>query len=373
MAERNYPNRLAEIGYGENEIRDRVESCWRTMFYGPADARIYAPAGSDMGYVIDTGNNDARTEGMSYGMMMAVQMGDKDVFDRIWRWALAHMYRREGRFRGYFAWSANLDGSLRAEGPAPDGEEYFALALLFASHRWGDGPAPLDYSAAARRILRDCLHKGRDSEGEPMWNRDNAQILFVPGCPWTDPSYHLPHFYDLFALWADEEDRPFWRKAAGASRGYLPKACHPVTGLAPEYATFEGEPFKANWDYGHHKFYSDSYRVAANIGLCDAWSGRDASLSGIADRIIRFFDAQDPADLRMYELDGRPCEEPALHPVGLLATNAMAALAAGRGEAADRAVRRLWDTPLREGPRRYYDNCLYFFALLALSGRYRVY
>ena len=28
--------------------------------------------------------------------------------------------------------------------------------------------------------------------------------------------------------------------------------------------------------------------------------------------------------------------------------------------------------PLREGNRRYYDNCLYFFAFLALSGNYRI-
>ena len=42
------------------------------------------------------------------------------------------------------------------------------------------------------------------------------------------------------------------------------------------------------------------------------------------------------------------------------------------GPNAEVCVRRFWNTPLRDGPRRYYDNCLYFFALLALSGRYRI-
>lgn len=42
------------------------------------------------------------------------------------------------------------------------------------------------------------------------------------------------------------------------------------------------------------------------------------------------------------------------------------------GSNAEVCVRRFWNTPLRDGPRRYYDNCLYFFALLALSGRYRI-
>ena len=45
---------------------------------------IYYPVGDDMGYLTDTGNNDARTEGMSYGMMMCVQLNMKEEFDRIW-------------------------------------------------------------------------------------------------------------------------------------------------------------------------------------------------------------------------------------------------------------------------------------------------
>ena len=31
-------------------------------------------------------------------------------------------------------------------------------------------------------------------------------------------------------------------------------------------------------------------------------------------------------------------------------------------------VRMLWNTPMRTGARRYYDNFLYAFAMLALSG-----
>ena len=71
----------------------------------------------------DTGNDDARTEGMSYGMMMAVQMNRKDIFDRIWKWAKKNMYMERGPNAGYFCWSNKPDGSKNADGPAPDGEE----------------------------------------------------------------------------------------------------------------------------------------------------------------------------------------------------------------------------------------------------------
>ena len=69
-------------------------------------------------------------------------------------------------------------------------------------------------------------------------------------------------------MWANEEDRPFWKKAAKASREYLKKACHKDTGLAAEYAYYDGTPYEKEQDvFGgrHDWYYSDSYRVIANI------------------------------------------------------------------------------------------------------------
>ena len=35
-------------------------------------------------------------------------------------------------------------------------------------------------------------------------------------------------------------------------------------------------------------------------------------------------------------------------------------------------VMHFWNLPMRTGRWRYYDNCLYVFAFLALSGNYRM-
>jgi oligosaccharide reducing-end xylanase len=368
-----YRNVFRDFGYSEVEIAQRVEDTWQKLFYGDEDTRIYYPVGNDMGYILDTGNIDVRTEGMSYGMMMCVQMDKKEEFDRIWKWSYTYMLHHSGRYKGYFAWSLNTDGTKRAQGPAPDGEEYFAMALLFASKRWGDGPEPFDYSRQAQNILRECVHKGEKGIGDPMWHPYLKLIKFVPESPFTDPSYHLPHFYELFSIMGDPEDSKFWREAADASRQFLKQACHPVTGLAPEYSEYDGRPHKVHWGYGHHHFYSDSYRVAANIGLDYAWFGKDEWERTEADRIQAFFAPMGKdADFRIYVIDGTPLEEKALHPVGLIATNAMASLAASDNENSRKCVEYLWNTPVRTGVRRYYDNCLYFFAMLALSGRYRI-
>jgi len=371
----NYPNVFAELGYSQAEIDARVEATFQEMFHGPEDRRIYHECGEDMGYMVDTGNNDARTEGMSYGMMMCVQLDKKEEFDRLWKWSLTYMYMTEGEGKGYFAWSVALDGTKNAWGPAPDGEEFFAMALFFASNRWGDGEGIYEYSKYARQILSDVIHKGEQpGTGDPMWNPDNKLIKFVPNAEISDPSYHLPHFYELFALWANEEDRQFWKEATQASRDYLKLACHPETGLNAEYATYDGKPFDGfNATHGRHDwFYSDAYRTIANIGLDYAWFAPDQWHVDIANTLLTFFYEREGGKMDgIYLIDGTPVEGVALHPVALLATNAQAALAADN-QYAKEVVQRFWNEPLRQGERRYYDNCLYLFAMMALSGKYRI-
>ena len=379
--DKKYRNVFSEIGKSDAEIEKKIKDAVDTFFYGSDDERIYHPVGDDMGYLEDTGNHDARTEGMSYGMMMCVQLDMKEEFDRIWKWSKNYMFMNEGENEGYFAWSCNVDGSRNSDGPAPDGEEFYAMALFFASHRWGDGDGIFNYSAEAKEILRACVHKGENGRaGAPMWNRDNHLVLFVPGHPFSDPSYHLPHFYELFAKWGYEEDREFWETAAAESRKYLVKACHPVTGLNPEYGHFDGSPVNdpMPWDGSvHGRFFSDAYRTAANIGLDAEWFGKDEGQISVPLTMMKFFGTDIEAMRCVYEVDGTSLELPVLHPVGLLATMAQSVLSVPYSkesgsdfEIASKWVEWFWNQPLRQGKRRYYDNCLYLFALLALSGNY---
>lgn len=125
-----YLNRLERLGYSQAEIDNKLESTFEEMFYGPEGVRLCHCAGPDMMYIEDTGNHDVRTEGMSYAMMFCVQMNRQKEFDCLWRWVVTHMYLTEGENAGYFAWSCHTDGSKNSDGPAPDGEEFFAMSLF---------------------------------------------------------------------------------------------------------------------------------------------------------------------------------------------------------------------------------------------------
>ena len=365
-----YPNFLAEIGISDEEAKKRVCEAFETIFFDEQENFCHH-TDEDAWCMVDTGNIDARTEGMSYGMMMCVQMDRKDIFDKLWTFSERYMLMKQGRGKGYFRWSVHIDGSPNSEGPAPDGEEYFAMALFMASARWGDGEGSFNYSARAREILCHCVHQHEMVPGgEPMWEPENKLIRFVPEMKISDPSYHLPHFYELFALKADEEDRPFWKQAAEASRSYIAASAHPETGLSPEYADYDGKTvllFRKPWVY-----YSDAYRVAENIALDRIWFGQEPALDAIETRIQDFFAKQDMEDLRAYELDGTPQSEPAMHPTAIRAVLGAASVGSS-SEAKGRFLKEFAELPMRKGKRRYYDNCLYFFCLLMLTGNYKIY
>ncbi len=145
-------------------------------------------------------------------------------------------------------------------------------------------------------------------------------------------------------------------------------SCHPETGLAPEYAHYDGTP---NNDRGYGHFFSDSYRVAANIALDFEWFRGSEWEVEEANKIQKFFSGKEPDDYCRYKINGEPFDEKSLHPVGLIAANAMASLAAD-GPYVREMVELFWNTPVRKGVRRYYDNCLYLFSFLALSGNYKI-
>jgi oligosaccharide reducing-end xylanase len=360
-----------EIGLSDRDIDDKVNKAIRNFFYGDESLRCYYPVEGDEAYILDSGHDNVCSEGMSYGMMIAVQSGLQVEFDRLMNFAFRRMRRSEGDWAGLFAWQVHTDGTILDAPSAPDGEEYLAMALFFAWKRWGDAR----YKTAADDILHHMLHQDRYAEAErgvtSMFDRASWQVVFVPygtAAHFTDPSYHLPAFYELWSRWA-ADDRDEWQKAAVASRTLLARAAHPDTGLFPDYCTFEGAPCDPT-GRGHEAFRQDAWRAVKNLALDCAWFGGTREERAVIGRLHRFFDAQGIAAYGDgYSLDGAT-RYSNHHSPGLVAMNAAGSLASDHPRALD-FVRDLWSIQPVTGRWRYFDGCLYLFGLLICSGRYR--
>ena len=371
-----YPNLFRDyLGKSDEEIQAKINAAWEQLFYGDdATERVYYPVGSDMAYISDIANNDVRSEGMSYGMMIAVQLNKKEEFDRLWKWAKTYMYQKDGGYKGYFAWHCKTDGTQLAANPASDGEEWFIMALLFADGRWGSGEGTFgNYRAEAQSILDVALHADElaGDLSTNLFDPTSKQVVFVPqlgrNSQFTDPSYHLPHYYQLWSLWADK-DNEFWAEAAQVSRAYLKTTVHPQTGLAPNYSEFDGSPVD---DEYNGNFRYDAFRVGANVGVDYAWFAPDPWHVEQSNRLLSFFASQGMDDYKAeYFLTGEPAV--GHRSSGLMATNAVAALAADR-EIGQPFVQALWDEPLPTGQYRYYDGLLMMLGLLQVSGNFRIY
>lgn len=366
----NYRNMFCELGKSEAEVAAKVNDAWEKLFYGTEDERIFYPVDDDMAYIYTADTNDVRSEGMSYGMMICVQMNKQEEFDKLWKWAKTYMYHESGQYKGYFAWKCSTSGSKMDNTPAPDGEEYFATSLLFASARWGDGDGIYNYNEQAQAILDAMLHQSDDGQGVNMFDATYKMPVFCPigsAATYTDPSYHLPAFYEVWAEVA-EKDNDFWSEAAAASREYFKKATNAETGLGPDYSEFDGTP-RNEGNHGDYRF--DAWRIAANIACDYAWWAKDDWATTHADTIQAFFTSQGVDSYgNQWTVTGTELETD--HSPGMVAMNAVASLAASNSQTWA-FLEDLWNIRPTTGTYRYYDGCLYMMGLLHCSGNFRAY
>lgn len=377
-----YPNTFKLAGYSEADINAKVDKVYHDLFEGPN--KIYFEVGDSMAYVSDIKNHDARTEGLSYGMMIAVQLNKKNVFDRIWHWSKKYLQHQSGPREGYFAWSINPKTMKQnSPGTASDGELYFITDLLFASNRWGNNTG-IDYYKEARYILDNMWKKDGTGGIYNIINTEHKQISFTPernNYGWTDPSYHLPAFFEVWALYAKDGHEQFYKDCADTSRAFLHRACNPVTGLNYDYTEFSGTPRPSRWIPDAFRY--DSWRVPMNITMDYVWFGKDKKWQqDYAKRIQTFFRSKGIDTFEdQFNPDGsRPDSilqaggfKKLRHSIGLVSTVATTEMI--RKDNYD-FVHALWNEKLQPYSDGYfdpyYDGLLYLFSLMHLSGKYQL-
>jgi oligosaccharide reducing-end xylanase len=367
------------FGIGTNEPAELIKS---------SGYRVYYPLPQDdtMAFIWAADSNDVRSEGMSYGMLLAVQMNLHAEFDRLWKFARTYMqYPSDSpvsAWRHYFRWQGTVKPANPNEwtvkfpatqSPAPDGEEYFAAALYLADRRWGS-TAENDYRNEAAKLTWAMLHNKPSRDGRfPLFNPKANLVVFVPyqsSADHSDPSYNLPAFYELFAEYGPAADAARWHELARHSRDFLVNSAHPETGLHPDYALFSGAPTKGYQSSQHDQFYYDAWRVPMNMALDQAWFAADPRLKAQVEKYHAFFAGHlgdHNVSSALFKIDGS-------NPTGGGSTALTATLASGSlvSDAPNRKtyVENLWFVPAQSGEYRYYQECVYLLGLLATAGHY---
>lgn len=355
------------LGKTDEEIQEKMDAMWDHYFKGDNNSKVFFDNGNE-GYIKDINNNDIRSEGMSYGMMIAVQTGHKEEFDKLWNWAKNHMWHKGGDWDGYFAWQRRDDGFGGDDNCAPDGEMYFMMSLLFAANRWNDS----QYMEDAQYIM----DKMWNNPGHKLFNQGNYIIVFQPlgnGNDFSDPSYDLPAYLELISRWA-EKDTDKWKKAVSAAREHLYKSSNTSSGLFTDYSAFNGQPQQYNGNNNSTKYMYDAMRSAMNFGMDYYLFGADSTREiEMATRIINFFE-KDGYQHARFNWDGSNPQEQ--YTQGEAGANAVAAIALrstpGSEDKIKKNLQNAWDTKFMTGQYRYYDGLVHYLAMLHLSGTFKI-
>ena len=361
----NYTSPFASIlGKSEEEIQKKLDQLWDHYFKG--SNKVYYDKGNES-YILDTGNNDVRSEGMSYGMMICVQTDHKEEFDKLWTFAKNHMWHKSGQWDGYFAWQCGTDGSQKDQNCAPDGEMYFMTALLFAANRWNDSK----YMDDAQYILKNMWKGGTGS----LFNESQKVVTFQPyNCSdFSDPSYDLPAFVDLFSRWSTTNNSK-WSEAAAATRTHLYKSSNTKSGLFSDYNNFDGTPKSVSYNSNSHRYMYDAMRCAMNFGMDYYLFGVDNERQEeMAKRIIDFFE-KDGYQHARFDWDGsNPSES---YTLGETGANAVACYCLMNNPSYEKQVKtnlnKAWSAGLATGQYRYYDGLVHYLAMLHLCGSFKI-
>lgn len=312
--------------------------------------------------------NSTVSEGIAYGMLLAVMFDEQSLFDDLYRYALCFENKS-----GLMDWYIAPDGSRAlGVGAATDSDEDIAWSLVMAHRQWGGQGALGDtYLACAQRQI------------ERVWetevDHDRYPDMLLPGDDWRgqnvfNPSYFAPHQYRVFAEvsgnagWLRVIDRGYEiiEASLNASSG------NRDNGLVPAWCDASGTPVEA-FPGAMTNYQYDSARLPFRIGQ-DWAASRDLRARAYLERVSAFFaniGAEQIVD--GYTLSGDPAPDPrAARPnpgsavfVGCAAVGAMHD--ARYQSFIDAAYARV-ETGTLLARSRYYNHSWTVLSLLMLSG-----
>jgi endo-1,4-beta-D-glucanase Y len=249
------------------------------------------------------------SEGIGYGMLMAVAFDDRATFDCLWAYYQAGAVGNPSG-SGLMNWeregcAATKPNVTYPDYAASDGDLDVAMALVMADCRW------TGYSTQATQIIKaiqqyEVVNAGGLSMLKPG---DNA---YWGGADCLNPSYFSPGYYRAFARYAPvSADAAFWETLADDSYTLLNRMANAATGLVPNWATAAGAASTCANNTDYAVFGWDAIRNPWRVAVDYVWWGTPAAKTYL-DRITQWSSGIGPvALLDEYTLDGVPWATPA--------------------------------------------------------------
>lgn len=308
--------------------------------------------------------NTTVSEGIGYGMILAVVMDEQALFDEFWQYSQHHL-----NGNGLMQWLIAEDGSTLGEGAATDADEDMAWALALAATKWGGkGSLSDDYlNLAKAQIGRIWDHEVAHDHNELLIAGDS----WGPGVVPFNPSYFAPNEYRLFGKLTNNVDG--WNKVIDRGYDLLKNTLSSSSGnldngLVAAWTNDSGVPSAPFMDAPLNYQY-DSARIPFRIGLdyCDFGEARAKAHLAKTSQFFAGLGASNIVD--GYELDGTPKPENAGKQAALfVGAPGVGAMSDAQYQSyVDDTYGLLASKELR--PKSYYFNLSWeVFSLLMLSG-----
>lgn len=111
------------------------------------------------GRVVDTGNGGiSHSEGQGYALVLAELAGDRETFDRVWRWTDGNL-AQPGKALFVWRYDPRASNPLADPNNASDGDILIAWALGRAAGRWGNAAYGIRAEAVRAAIASELILK----------------------------------------------------------------------------------------------------------------------------------------------------------------------------------------------------------------------
>ena len=327
--------------------------------------------------------NDTVSEGIAYGMLIAVNMNDKTTFDNLYSYWKGKKGAGSGT-AGLMTWCQPSGGNSCSStgGSATDADEDAAFALIQAGKVFSGGT----YAADAAGLISDIWAKDIDAGNNlPAYGSNSGSS--TTSSP-TNASYFAPAYYRVFAT--IDSGHP-WGTVAANSLSVI-NALAGTYGLVPAWCTNKCTAPGSGGLYQMDTTYQyDAHRVPMRVGLDYCWNAT-AGAKTYTDKITSFFASNASAGLNgigrifdLYSSNGNVAAGAAPNSASIIGTAAVGAMASAGSAGANAtflndAYQGVFDMVTRgklaptdtagKTPYSYYNATVGILTLLMMTGNF---